>query len=144
MPKTASSAKCKHPRVDASLHCKTCGDKVDIREKRNKYGNKQTDGFASAKEQRRFQVLKAEQDAGVIADLECQKPFDLIVNGEYIAKYIADFYYLRLIPGSVAGKRTVEDVKPAGNSFRKTAAYRMFIIKKNLMRVCHRLDVVEV
>jgi hypothetical protein len=135
---------CKHPKLDKTLNCKDCGVKVDIREKRNKYGNRRTDGFSSAKEERRYKVLKSEQDAGVIADLECQKGFDLIVNGEYICRYIADFYYLRLIPGSVAGKRTVEDVKPNGKAFRKTAAYRMFVIKKNLMLAIHKLEVIEV
>jgi Protein of unknown function (DUF1064) len=144
MPKTASSAKCKHPKLDVQRRCKSCGLLVDIREKRSKYGNRRVDCFDSAKEAERYQVLRLEKEAGLIADLEIHPEFDLIVNGEYICKYIADFHYLRLIPGSCAGKRTVEDVKPAGKSFRKTAAYRVFIIKKNLMKACHRLDVVEV
>ena len=143
-PKVAGWSKCKHPKLDKDLRCKDCGENVDIREKKNKHGAKRTDGFDSAREASRYHALRLQENAGVIADLECQTPFDLIVNGHYICKYIADFTYIRMIPGSVAGRRIVEDAKPDGKSFKKTAAYRMFVIKKNLMKACHNIDVVEV
>jgi hypothetical protein len=130
---------CKHPELDKKLRCKSCGLLVDIREKKNKYGAKRTDGFHSAKEARRYRVLKNDPD---VFDLQCQKEYELILNGELICKYRADFVYLRCVKG--AWINVVEDVKPAGNSFKKTAAYRMFLMKKVLMKVLKNIEVVEI
>lgn len=133
----AGRSRCKHPKLDKYLHCKDCGEKVDIREKKNKYGAKRTDGFDSAKEERRYLELKA---LGVWP-INRQVSFDLMVKGVHICEYRADFEYE--IPYS-GGERAVEDVKPRGKAFKKTAAYRLFVIKKRLMMACHGIEVQEV
>ena len=130
--------KCKHPKLDSSRRCKACRVLVDIREKRSKYGNRRTDGFDSAKEARRFGELKS---LGVWP-IERQVGFDLVVNGVHICRYQADFVYD--VPYSDGKMRIVEDVKPRGKGFKKTAAYRMFIIKKKLMKAIYNIDVQEV
>lgn len=129
---------CKHPKLDKKLRCKTCGALVDIREKKNKYGARRTDGFDSAKEARRFKELKA---LGVWP-IERQVSFDLDFNGVHICSYRADFVYD--VPYSDGTMRIVEDAKPRSQRFKKTAAYRMFVIKKKLMKACHNIDVIEV
>jgi len=135
--KGSKESMCKHPHLDKKLCCKACGVKVDIREKRNKYHAKRTDGFHSAKEARRFATLKS---MGVWP-IECQVKFDLTVNGVHICEYWADFRYEA--PYS-AGLMLVEDAKPRGKNFRKTEAYRLFIVKKRLMQACHGIEVIEV
>ena len=141
---TASSAKCKHPRVDANLHCKACGAKVDIREKRNKYHNRKVflDGmwFDSVKESRRWTAL---QNDPAVRSLQRQVTYLLQVNGVNISTYRADFVYVRIISRD-GWIEVVEDAKPRGKGFKKTEAYRMFIIKKKLMKACKGIDVVEV
>ena len=134
--KPKARSKCKHPELDKTLRCKSCRELVDIREKKNKYGNKRTDGFDSAREAKRFQVLRA---MGI--EPECQVTFDLTVEGVHICDYRADFVWQK--PHS-DGPKTVEDVKPRGKGFKKTAAYRLFVIKKRLMLACHGIEVVEV
>ena len=135
---TAKRVSCKHRELDKKLCCKSCGVKVDIREKRNKYGNRRTDGFDSAKEARRYGQLKA---LGVWP-IERQVSFDLTVNGVHICDYRADFVYD--VPYSAGKMRIVEDVKPRGQAFKKTPAYRMFIINKRLMLALKNIEVIEV
>lgn len=135
---TERAPKCKHPRLNSSRCCKTCGVLVDIRAKGNKYGNRHTDGFDSVKEARRFGELKA---LGVWP-IDRQVKFDLTVNGVRICEYWADFAYE--VPYSDGKWRVVEDVKPRGKGFKKTDAYRLFTIKKRLMKACHGIEVVEV
>lgn len=78
-------------------------------ERKNKYGAKRTevDGivFDSAAEARRWSVLKLEERAGLITGLERQVPYAITINGEHIAKWIADFRYVR------DGQTVCEDVK---------------------------------
>jgi hypothetical protein len=69
------------------------------------------------------------RSAGRIAELRRQVPFSLHVNGEHIAKYVADFTYLR------DGKRCVEDAKG-----HKTELYLM---KRKLMLAVHGIEVIE-
>lgn len=65
----------------------------------NKYHNKKTVNgsiaFDSQKEAQRYTELSLLEKAGVITQLELQKPFELIPKqkGERAVKYIADFYY---------------------------------------------------
>jgi len=127
---------CKHPKLDKTLHCKTCGVKVDIREKRNKYGNRKTvvDGitFDSAKEARRWFELSVARNSGIISYLARQTAFALVVNGVHICDYKSDFDYHK------DGKRIVEDVKSKAT---KTPAYRL---KKKLLKAIFGLEVIEV
>lgn len=93
----------------------------------NKYGARRTemDGivFDSAKEARRYQVLKSMQDAGEISDLWLQSIITLmegfIYRGKYIqpVRYTADFVYNK------DGKMVIEDVKSVATA--KTEAFRI-------------------
>lgn len=78
-------------------------------------------------------LLKTKQ----ITDLKVQVPYQLELTGQYgkfKRKYIADFVYTEN-----SGKKIVEDVK--GN---KKGVSDIFKIKKELMRVCHGIEVKEV
>lgn len=103
--------------------------------KGSKYGAKAVmiDGhrFASKKEAGRYAELRLLQQAGVIADLVLQPRFDLVVNGQKICRYFADFRY------TDGGVDVVEDVKSQGT---KTPVYRL---KRKLMKACHGIEVRE-
>lgn len=71
----------------------------------NKFGAKRTNGYASKAEATRAEELKLLQRAGKISDLREQVKFPLLVNGELIGYYIADFMYVE------DGEQVVEDVK---------------------------------
>lgn len=86
--------------------------------------------FDSKKEGERYRHLKAEQLAGRIGGLRCQVRFPLRVNGVMVARYCADFVYVR------GSERIVEDVKGM-----RTAVYKL---KRNLMRAVHGIDIHEV
>lgn len=100
--------------------------------KRRKFGNKiveTEDGrFDSKSEYRRWDYLQTLENAGEIAGLRRQIPFELRVNGMLVCKYVADFVY---IDGK--GETVVEDVKGV--------VTREFRIKQKLMRALHGIDV---
>lgn len=113
--------------------------------KRNKYNATkiEADGhkFDSRKEYKRYLVLKDLEDGGIIQNLRCQVPYELIpsqkVEGEktlIVVKYIADFVYEQ------DGKEIVEDVK----GYRGGKAYAMFAIKKKLMYYRYGIYVKEI
>jgi hypothetical protein len=101
----------------------------------NKYGATRTVSngrtFDSKAESRRHSDLILQQRAGQISDLRLQVPFDLSVNGQKIAKYVADFTYVE------DGILVVEDVKSKATI---TPAYRL---KKKLMKALHGIDIRE-
>ena len=76
-----------------------------------KYNAKKTvvDGvtFASKLEARRWNELLLMQRVGEIQSLQRQVPFDLVVNGHLICRYIADFCYAM----TETGERVTEDAK---------------------------------
>lgn len=133
--------KCKHPNLDKKLRCKTCHVLVDIREKKNKYGARRTDGFDSAKEARRDKVLASDPR---VFGLQRQKNYPLVVNGILICTYRADFVYVLIERPTDPCREVVEDAKPKGKAFKKTEAYRLFQVKKKLMLACHGIEVIEV
>lgn len=141
---TERRSKCKHERLDSSLRCKVCGEKVDIRQKRNKYGNKRVTisgiNFDSTKEGRRWVDLC---DDPKVFGLMRQKDYPLVVNGILVCTYRADFDYLRAGEDKV-WRKVVEDAKPRGKAFKKTDAYRMFTVKKKLMKAIHNIEISEV
>ena len=100
-----------------------------------KYRNHPTtiDGqrFASQLEGRRYNELKLLQWAGQISDLKTQVSYDLAVNGQHIARYVADFTYT-----DREGKMHVEDAKGVATSVYK--------LKKKLMKACHGVAIEEV
>jgi len=105
--------------------------------KKPKYGNIKTtiDGivFDSSKEAKRYIELRFLQQAGEIRDLKLQVPYELNVNGDKVAAYVADFVYVQ------KGETIVEDVK---SSFtRKLPVYRL---KKKLMKSVHGIEIKEV
>lgn len=87
--------------------------------------------FASKREATRYCVLKLYQRAGSIADLELQPRFPLVVNGQLVCTYVADFRYFDVGTNRVI----VEDSK----GFR-TPAYK---IKKKLLAAIHGIEVLE-
>jgi hypothetical protein len=111
-----------------------------------KYGNKkaEVDGriFDSQKEAAVYMELKVMQEGGLIKDLQCQVPFELVpkqvVGGKtwQPAKYVADFVYTDCLTDEVV----VTDVK----GYKKGAAYNMFTLKKKLMLHVHGIEVREV
>jgi Protein of unknown function (DUF1064) len=79
--------------------------------RRGKYGAVKTklDGFtfASKLEARRWGELKMLERSGAISGLQRQVPFDLIVNGHHVCRYIADFCYTT----TDSGESVCEDAK---------------------------------
>lgn len=102
--------------------------------RRAKFGNKKTviDGitFDSKAEATRYSVLKVLQAAGVVADLRLQVPYDLIVNGMKVCRYIADFVY------TMDGRTVVEDVKGM-----RTPEYKL---KRKLMLAVFGIEIQEI
>ena len=110
---------------------------MDIRRyrRRNKYGNIKChlDGhdFDSRKEANRYAELSLMQKAGVIKNLELQKPFvlqegfrDRDGKWQRPVKYVADFVYT----DTATGEQVIEDVKSPGT--RENAVYKL---KRKLM-----------
>lgn len=102
----------------------------------SKYHNIKTerDGyiFDSKKEAARYQELVLLQLAGVIADLELQPKYDLLVNGVKIGTYMADFRYKDI----ATDETIVEDAKGV-----RTALYRR---SKKHMKAQYGIDIKEV
>jgi len=71
---------------------------AELSGKPNKYRNKATevDGlrFDSRLEARWWLVLRDRERCGEISELRRQVPYDLVVNGFKVCRYVADFTYL--------------------------------------------------
>ena len=106
--------------------------------KQPKYRNRKTevDGitFDSVAEARRYGELKLLEAQGEIFGLQLQPRFPLMVNGEKVGMYSADFQYL-----DSDGQLVVEDVK--GGNATKTEAYQL---RKRLMKAVHGIEIEEV
>jgi len=88
--------------------------------------------FDSIVESQRYVALLEQQRKGKIKDLELQKSFEMVIDGEKICRYIADFSYYT-VPDN---KYVVEDVKGF-----KTDVYK---IKKKLMKGIFKIEVIEI
>ncbi len=86
--------------------------------------------FASKKEARRYSELKLMQRAGLISNLTLQPRFPLVVNGDLVCTYVADFQYLD------KGQLITEDAKGF-----ETPEFR---IKRKLMMAVLDIEVVTV
>jgi len=86
--------------------------------------------FASKAEGRRYQELKLLQTCGAISGLECHPRYPLIVSGQKIGYYEADFRYME------NGAVVVEDVKGV-----KTPVYNL---KKKMIKAYYNIDIKEV
>lgn len=104
--------------------------------KPRKYRNKivEVDGhrFDSIAEARRYGELMFLASAGEITELQLQPKFPLVVNGELVCTYVADFSYV------TRGYIVVEDVKSGPT---RTRAYR---IKVKLLKALMGITVTEV
>lgn len=102
----------------------------------SKYRNrkKEIDGiqFDSTKEANRYIDLKAWQYSGQISRLERQREFEIIVNGQLICRYVADFCY------EIDGRQIVEDVKS-----KVTRKLPVYSIKKKLMAAVLGIEITE-
>lgn len=49
--------------------------------------------FASKREAARYVVLRLKERAGQIRNLRCQVPVPIVVNGETVTRWVADFVY---------------------------------------------------
>ena len=103
--------------------------------KRNKFGAKKTtiDGmvFDSKWEATTWCNLKIRERVGEIVGLQRQIPFDLIVNGQKICSYRADFVWTEVD----TGERVVADAKSPATM---TPEFRL---KSKLMMACHGIVV---
>jgi len=118
--------------------------------KRSKYNATKTviDGikFDSKKEAGRYSELKLRERCRVISNLELQPRYDVIVNGQKICYYKADFRYF----DNEKGAEVVEDVKAmpktakAIKAFRGTGAWRIYRIKKKLVEALYGIEIREV
>lgn len=90
--------------------------------KRHKYGAKATvtaDGIRhpSVGQARRWEFLLKAQQYGLIANLRREVPFDLVVNGVKVCRYVADHVFdlagdmAREVAGKRTGVQVVEDYK---------------------------------
>lgn len=102
---------------------RTLGDKVYASNKEKLYRQK-------------LDLLKsAKNDSERVVDIKEQVPFELVVNGVKICKYILDFKV------TYADGR-VECVDCKG--FKGGTAYQVFKLKKQLMSACYQIHVIEV
>jgi hypothetical protein len=86
--------------------------------------------FASKAEAARYVQLKQLEKGGVIKKLNCQVPYNIVISGDVICKYVADFTYEQ------DGKNIVEDVKG-----HPTDVYKL---KKKLMKAVLGISITEV
>ena len=103
---------------------------------RSKYGNKKTvvDGitFDSKWESQRYLYLKSLKRAGRVKNLELQPRFIIIVNGQKICTYIADFRYDKE-DAQGEWEHIVEDAKGVETT--------EFKLKKKLMKAVHNIEI---
>lgn len=99
--------------------------------------------FSSKKEARRYGELKLLEQAGHIFELELQPRFPLLVNGEKIGDYVADFQYKKPEYESAGPDSkwnlslVVEDVKSQAT---KTPIYKW---KKKHLRCQYGIEILE-
>lgn len=101
--------------------------------KRAKYGNRKVtvDGhrFDSKREAAYYGELKQREKAGEVFEVEMQRPFSIVINGQLVCTYKADFHFW----DEKAKRRRVVDVKGF--------ATPEFKLKAKLMRAVLGLEV---
>ena len=102
-------------------------------ERRGKYNNVRTQigsqRFDSRREAERYLELAQAQREGRIEGLRCQVPYDLVVNGYKVCRYVADFEYYE------NGQKITEDVKGCRT--------REYSIKRKLMKAVFGITIRE-
>lgn len=126
------------------------------RGKGNKYRAVKTcvDGhtFDSRKEARRYEELKLLTRVGEIHHLVAHPRFELKVGDYKVGDYEADFLYF-----TDGDTQIVEDVKRRAprpgcsprawkewKTYLASPPYRLFVLKRNLMKALYGIDVIEV
>lgn len=89
----------------AALRCEACGSSAIYGGACKSCGSDQVRRFDSRAEAKHWDQLRLQEKAGQITDLQCQVPFPIVINGETIGKYLADFTF------RAAGELVVVDVK---------------------------------
>lgn len=101
--------------------------------KRSKYGNRKTviDGirFDSKREAEYYAELKLREKAGEVFEVEMQRPFAIVINGQLVCTYKSDFHFY----DAIAKRRRVVDTKGF--------ATPEFKLKKKLMKAVLGLDI---
>jgi hypothetical protein len=87
--------------------------------------------FASKREAGDYVKLAAAEKTGVISNLRTQVAYKLIVNGQLICTYVADFVYY----DNTTQQTVVADTK----GFRT----REYAIKKRLMKALYNISIFE-
>lgn len=101
--------------------------------KPSKYRNRRTaDGFDSEKERDVWTLLELRARAGEITDLQRQVKYALVVNGQHICDYVADYVWQE------GARRVVADCKSV-----MTRKLRVYKIKFKLMQACHGITIEE-
>jgi len=107
-----------------------------LKRSRPKYGNKKTvvDGikFDSKWESERYMYLKSLERAGRIKNLVLQPKFLIVINGQKICAYIADFEYDKE-DNNGAWEHIIEDAKGV-----ETPEFKL---KKKLMKAVHNIEI---
>lgn len=110
--------------------------KAVAKPKRSKFGSIKTviDGitFASRAEARYYEILRDRQLAGEIDNLKLQRRYPIVVNGEKVCVYVADFDHDEV----ATGEHVTTDVKG-----KVTDVYRL---KKRLMLVVNNVTITEI
>jgi hypothetical protein len=103
-------------------------------QKKSKYNNKKciVNGitFPSIKEGKRYASLLLQEKAGEIFKLKLQVPFKILINGQLVCTYKADFTYY-----TKSGNYIVEDCKGV-----RTPVYKL---KKRLLLLTHSIEILE-
>ena len=96
--------------------------------------------FQSKKEGKRYQELKLLVRAGEISDLNPRPNSYVLVDGKYNVNTNRDITYKPDFEYNKNGRYVTEDVKG-----RKAGTqYRLFLLKKCLMKQIYNIDVIEV
>jgi hypothetical protein len=90
--------------------------------------------FDSKAEMQRYAALKQMERAGVISNLELQPEFPVMLNGERLCVFTADFRYF-----DAAGACVIEDAKSSGT--QQDRAYRL---RKRAAELFYGVKVTEV
>jgi len=95
-------------------------------------GAKSLQYFPSQAELRRFYALKLELRAGLITDLELQPSYPVVINGQKVTTYKADFKYNR------DGVSVVEDVK---GTLNEKYLDPVFLLKRKLIEAIYGITI---
>lgn len=100
----------------------------------NKYNAKKTHAFGktfdSMGEYKRAVYLMDCENQGIIQNLEYQIPYNIVINGFKVCKYVADFRYIK------NGQVVVEDFKGMVTA--------IFKLKAKLVKACYGIDILIV